>query len=50
MQSINNTMGVGLSVIRPDESQGMLTPEEAKELFGPTEMKPDIVKIPAAAP
>ena len=46
MQSVNNTMGIGMSVIKPDESQGMLTPQEAAELFGPTEFKPDTVKIP----
>ena len=45
---MSQTMGIGVSGIVAQEGEGFFSmdAEEAKELFGPTEFKPDKMSIP----
>ena len=44
--NMSTTMGVGMSGINDVNESEFFSAAEAKNLFGPTEIKPDVMQIP----
>ena len=43
---MSTTMGIGMSGIHDANESEFFSAAEAKNLFGPTEIKPDVMQIP----